>query len=98
MNLPPTPAPYTLGINWLIQFRRRHPEVATVWSQAINNSQLDRCNKSKLVPYLTQVKALYDQHYYPPSHIFNMDETGFAISETKSHQVMVVEGGKAIQS
>jgi hypothetical protein len=93
-DLPPTPAPYTLGINWLVQFKRRHPEVATVWSRAINSSRLDGCAESKLDPYLTQVKALYDQHHYPPSHIFNMDKTGFAIGKTKSHQVMVVEGGR----
>ena len=92
-NLPQSPY---LGHTWLGQFRRRHPEVATVWSRNLDTTRLKANSPEKLAPYFAEVGSLMTQHAYPPSRMFNMDETGFAIgAAARSTRVLtIMEGPK----
>jgi hypothetical protein len=54
----------------------------------MDKSRIDGCAPEKLSPFYAELKVLLDRHQYPPSNIFNMDETGIAIGTTQSSRVI----------
>ena len=88
------PVTFKLSHNWVSCFRKRHPIVNSSFSRDIDSQRVEAKDPSKLVPWFTKVKALMGQHRYPPSMIFNMDETGFAIgANSQSTHVLTVTDG-----
>ncbi len=92
-RLPPPSSLAPLGKNWLDKFRRRHPEVSSVWSRQLDTSRFEAVTVENLAPWFAEVGAIINQHHYKPEDIYNMDETGHGIGLTQSTRVLVVCGG-----
>ena len=91
LSLPPPP----LGHTWLDKFRKRHPQVASVWSRQLDTSRLDAATAENLAPWFAEMGTILDRHHYKPENIFNMDETGHGIGTTQSTRCLVIrEPGK----
>jgi len=87
----PLPLPFPqLGQNWLAKFRKRHPQVASVWSRQLDTSRLDAATPEKLAPWFAEMGTILDRNRYKPRDIFNMDETGHGIGLTQSTRCLVV--------
>ena len=95
LDIPPLPS---LSHTWLDHFKRHHPEVLSVWSRTLDTSRLNAEDPAKLAPWFAEYGAMLSKHAYPPSLIFNMDETGFGIGTTQSTRVLtVMETGQKAQ-
>jgi len=87
----PLPLPFPpLGQNWLAKFRKRHPQVTSVWSRQLDTSRLDAATLEKLAPWFAEMGTILDRNRYKPRDIFNMDETGHGIGLTQSTRCLVV--------
>ncbi len=58
------------------------------WVPPLDMARYRGATKENIKPYLTKLKALYNRHQYPPSQIYNMDESGYGIGVTQSSQVL----------
>lgn len=83
------------GEKWVREFRKRHdlslrkPEqVSVARAMGFNKVQVDR--------FFTNLKAVFDEHSYLPSRIFNMDETGISTSPNKTPKIVTEKGKKEV--
>jgi len=79
-----------LGRNWLNKFRKRHPQVASVWSRQLDTSRLDAAVPEKHAPWFAEIGTILDRNRYKPKNVFNMDETGHGIGTTQSTRCLVI--------
>ena len=88
------PQPPYLGHTWLDMFRRRHPEVVSVWSRNLDTARVKADSPEKLAPWFAEVGVLMTEHAYPPSQMYNMDETGFNVGGApRSTRVLSISEG-----
>ena len=83
---------------WLRRFRVRHPEIATRKSQG-----LDVNRARALCPIIpnslyANLEELYNAHNYPPSHIWNCDESGIQVGRSGGATVLAKRGSKSVHS
>ena len=83
VDLPP------LGRNWVNKLKKRHPEVQSAWTTAMERSRIDGTSREILSKWMDEYTGLRDQYPYKEANIYNMDETGYAIGSTQSTQVLV---------
>ena len=78
-----------LGQKWLDKFKGRHPEIQGVWARKIENARHKAVTREAVTSWFKAVTSLVLQHQYPPSRIYNMDESGFAIGDSQSSRALV---------
>ena len=78
-----------LGKNWLDKFKSRHLEIQGVWARKIENARHKAVTKEAITSWFEAVTSLMLQHQYPPSRIYNMDESGFAIGDSQSSRALI---------
>ena len=74
---------------WVDRFRTRHPRIKTCFSRTIDTAQSIALDFSTIKSYFTNLEELLYEHKYPPSAIYNVDETGFLIGSTRKSVVLL---------
>ena len=64
------------GRGWLRWFRNRHPELTLRSAQALEEARAKGLNPNSVASFYDNLQAAYQHHAYPPSHIWNADESG----------------------
>jgi hypothetical protein len=83
LNLDPTPTYPPISPRWVDRFRARHPRIKTCFSRPIDSQRSEALDYSTLKSYFDRLGDILRQNKYPPSAIFNVDETGFSIGSTR---------------
>jgi hypothetical protein len=91
LSLTPTSYP-PLGKNWLDKFQKRYPELKTVYSRALDASCFEGVNYLVVNAYFDTLTDLFLKNSYPSDAIFNVDETGFALSTILPSKVLIRRG------
>jgi hypothetical protein len=91
LSLTPTSYP-PLGKNWLDKFRKRYPELKTVYSRALDASRFEGVNYPVVNAYFDALTDLFLENSYPSDAIFNVDETGFALGTILPSKVLIRRG------
>jgi len=92
-RLSSTPTSYPpLGKRWLDKFRKRYPELKTVYSRALDVSRFEGVNYPVINAYFDALTDLFLENSYPSDAIFNVDETGFALGTTLPSKVLIKRG------
>jgi hypothetical protein len=78
-----------LGRNWLDKFRKRYPELKTVYSRALDTSRFEGVSYLVINAYFDALTDLFLENSYPSDAIFNIDETGFALGTTLPSKVLI---------
>jgi hypothetical protein len=81
-----------IGKRWLDRFRKRYPELKTVYSRALDASRFEGVNYPVVNAYFDALTDLFLKNPYPSNTIFNVDETGFALGTTLSSKVLIRRG------
>jgi hypothetical protein len=68
---------------WTERFRARYPRIKTCFTRPIDTLRLEGTDYSTLKPYFDRLGQLFRENKYPPSAIFNVDETSFSIGSTR---------------
>ncbi|XP_053692646.1 uncharacterized protein LOC128741096 [Sabethes cyaneus] len=80
------------GRDWLKSFLRRHK---TLTLRTPENTSLARAkgfNRKTTPQFADLLERIYAQHAYPPSRIWNVDETGVSTVQTRNIKVMAKKG------
>jgi hypothetical protein len=74
---------------WVDRFRTRHPRVKTCLSRTIDTARSTALDFSTIKSYFDNLGELLREHKYPPSAIYNVDETGFSIGSSRKSVVLL---------
>lgn len=92
-RLSSTPTSYPpLGKRWLDRFRKRYPELKTVYSRSLDASRFEGVNYPVVNAYFNALTDLFLENSYSSDAIFNVDESGFALGTTLSSKVLIRRG------
>lgn len=83
------PLQQSFGKHWLERFRARHTEIQGVWTRQIESARYNATNVEVLKTWFDAVTELCIEHQYELQHIYNMDESGFAIGASQSSRALV---------
>jgi hypothetical protein len=92
-RLSSTPTSYSpISKRWIDKFRKRHPELKTVYSRALDANRFEGVNYPVINAYFEALTDLFLENPYPSDAIFNVDETGFALGTTLLSKVLIRRG------
>jgi hypothetical protein len=81
--------PSPISDRWVDRFRTRHPRIKTCFSRTIDTARSTALDFSTIKSYFDNVGDLLREHKYPPSAIYNVDETGFSIGSSRKSVVLL---------
>jgi hypothetical protein len=91
LNSIPTSYP-PISKQWIDKFRKRHPELKTVYSRALDASRFEGVNYPVVNDYFNALTDLFLENPYPSDAIFNVDDTGFALGTTLPSKALIRRG------
>jgi hypothetical protein len=74
---------------WVDRFRTRHPRIKTCFSRTIDTARSTALDFSTIKSYFDNLGELLHEHKYPPSAIYNVNETGFSIGSSRKSVVLL---------
>lgn len=74
--------------SWWKGFKRRHPEIATQWTNQMDFVRIARANNLEaMTKYFENLERAIIKYNIQPSDIYNMDEVGFRFGFAKRTKV-----------
>jgi hypothetical protein len=83
-NISAEPDLTPISRKWSERFRTRHPRIKTCSTRPIDSQRSEALDYPTLTSYFNRLGDILRQNKYPPSAIFNVDETGFSIGSTRA--------------
>ena len=74
---------------WVDRFRTRHPRIKTCFSRTIDTARSTALDFSTTKSYFDNLGEVLREHKYPPSAIYNIDETSFSIGSSRKSVVLL---------
>jgi hypothetical protein len=81
-----------ISVRWIDRFRKRYPELKTVYSRSLDASRFEGVTYPIVNAYFDALTDLFLENSYPSDAIFNVDKTGFALGTTLSSKVLIRRG------
>ena len=78
-----------IGYSWLERFKMRHPEINSIWTRQLDSARFNAVNYEGVRRWFDAVSELMIEHQYPAHHIYNMDESGFAIGDSQTSRALI---------
>jgi hypothetical protein len=86
------------GKSWLRCFKQRHPEVSSRKSQGLEMGRARGLCPTSATSLYSNLEELYSAFTYPPSHIWNCDESGVQAGRSGGATVLAKTGSKSVHS
>jgi len=74
---------------WVDCFWTRHPRIKTCFLRTIDTAQSTALDFSTIKSYFDNLGEVLQEHKYPPSAIYNVDETSFSIRSSRKSVVLL---------
>jgi hypothetical protein len=74
---------------WIDRFQARHPRIKTCFSRTIDTARSTALDFSTIKSYFDNLGEVLREHRYPPTAIYNVDETGFSIGSSRKSVVLL---------
>jgi hypothetical protein len=74
---------------WIDRFRAQHPRIKTCFSHTIDTAQSTALDFSTIKSYFDNLGEVLRKHKYPPSAIYNVNETSFSIGSSRKSVVLL---------
>jgi hypothetical protein len=78
-----------ISSRWIDRFRARHPTLETCFTRPIDALRFEGLEYSKVKSYFDGLSEAIQRERYPPSAIFNVDETGFSLGSIRKSVVLL---------
>jgi hypothetical protein len=86
------------GKSWLRSFKLRHPELTSRKSQGLELGRARGLCPSSAASLYCNLEELYTSFHYPPSHIWNCDESGVQAGRSGGATVLAKMGSRSVHS
>ncbi|KAK7095599.1 hypothetical protein V1264_004989 [Littorina saxatilis] len=83
------------GEDWVLAFRKRHPEISIRIPEAVSLARMMAFNRNNVDEFFKKLQHLYEKHTLTPDRIFNTDETALMTS-LKPTKVLAQSGVKQV--
>ena len=83
------------GIEWLRSFLRRNPTVSVRKAEGTSLNRLTAFNKEEVDLFFKLMENLMTKHQFPPSQIYNADETGVSTVQDPG-KILATKGQKRV--
>jgi hypothetical protein len=87
-----------LGAGWLRWFKRRHPELALKLAQGLDTNLARGLCLANINTFYNNLSELYERYKYPPSNIWNCDESGAHAGQNGGAYVLAKCGSHIVHS
>lgn len=85
------------GRAWFDHFLRRHREkLANRKSTGISHARTGDFNRERVKNFYDKLETEYLKHNYPPDRVWNVDEIGLSVVQSKTPQVVGLKGKRQI--
>ncbi|MGL5029183.1 MAG: hypothetical protein ACRC6C_03670, partial [Wolbachia pipientis] len=84
------------GKDWLIGFRRRHPELSLRTPEATSSARARAFNRPVINKFFSLLKEIKQNNSFPPHRIFNVDETSVSTVPGRNCRVLAKRGRKQV--
>lgn len=95
------PTPFRNGMpgqGWLKWWRKRNPDIVLRHSQGLDKSRARGLCKENVQSFYSNLSKLYDMHAYPPSRVWNCDESGCQAGRNGGCLVLARKGARSVHS
>ena len=86
------------GKGWLRRFRSRHPEISSRCSQGLEIARARALCPISAESLYANLERLYTTHSYPPTHIWNYNESGVQAGRAGGAIVLARRGSRSVHS
>jgi hypothetical protein len=86
------------GKSWLRSFKLRHPELTSRKSQGLELGRARGLCPTSVASLYYNLNELYTSFHYPPSHIWNCDESGVQAGRSGGATVLAKMGSRSMHS
>lgn len=86
----------TAGKNWLKGFLKRHPDISFRQPTGTSISRVKGFNKESVNCFYNLLGEQYEKYNFQPHRIFNVDETGFSVVQSKHPKIAAAKGKRQI--
>jgi hypothetical protein len=81
--------------NWIQGLMKQNQGTKATRARARDRKRVKGVNAKAVQPFYKALNKLYCKHCYPPSAVFNMDETGYAIGNVAERCAIMYSGSGA---
>ena len=81
------------GKEWLFNFRKRHPILSIRTPEPTSIARAKSFNEHNVSKFFDLLESL---PYFPPTNIYNCDETGITTVQSKPSKILSVKGKKQV--
>ncbi|CAH2098850.1 unnamed protein product [Euphydryas editha] len=86
----------TAGRKWLKGFLSRHNDISLRQPTGTSLARVKGFTKENVKSFFDLLEKEYEQFKFPPTRIYNVDETGFSIVQSKMPKILALKGKKQI--
>ncbi|KAM0701561.1 hypothetical protein Q7P35_010469 [Cladosporium inversicolor] len=75
--------------SWLNRFKARNPDISGIWTRQIDTAQYRATSYDGVKRWFDAVTELWIHNQYDLDHVYNIDESGFAVRASQSSRALV---------
>lgn len=84
------------GNEWLVGFRKRNPDITLRAPESTSSARARAFNKPVVDKFFATLKDIQEKHSFPPTRIYNVDETSICTVPTKNTKIFAETGRKQV--
>lgn len=84
------------GVDWVHNFLKRNPTISLRTPENTSVARAEAFNKATVAKFFELLGTLMDTHKFPPSRIYNCDETGISTVPNRRSKILSLKGKKQV--